>query len=117
MTRKFLPELAPSVLMGAGIILATLIARSAGSSSMLLAAPLLLACALVLADALSSRLRGEASAPSLAAWILGGALMLASLILTLRDPRLVGTLIPIIGSSHWIVLLLRHQKQRSACRA
>src|SRR2546427_12803440 len=102
MTRRHWLGLGPSLLIGIGIILATLIAvRAAESRWMVLAGPLLLALVVVSADVWDSRRRGESSGPSPAALFLGGACLLASLIVTLRDPNLVKSLIPVMGMAGW----------------
>jgi hypothetical protein len=116
MTPKYWLDLSPSLLVGAGIVVATFIAVRAGESGWLvLGGPLLLALAVVGADALDSRLKGESSGPSWAAVILGVAFLLAGLIVARRDPSLVKTLIPIIGSAAWVTLLLRPEGRRKTC--
>jgi hypothetical protein len=116
MTRKYWLGLSPSLLVGAGIVVSTLIAvRAAGSGWWVLAGPLLLALAVVSADLLDSRLRGESSGPSWAALILGGAFLLAGSIVTHRDPSLVKTLIPVLGTASWVTLLLRPAGRRRTC--
>jgi hypothetical protein len=117
MTRKDWLDLGPSLLVGAGIVVATLIAVLAAESRWLvLAGPLLLALTVVSADVLGARLRGESSGPSRAALFLGGAFLLAGLIVNLRDPSLVKTLIPVIGAASWVTLLLRPEGRRKPCR-
>ncbi len=116
MTRKYWLGLSPSLLVGAGIIVATLLAALAGESPWLvLGGPLLLAIAVVSADVLNSRLKGKLSGPSPAALILGASFLLAGLIVTLRDPSLVKTLIPVIGAAAWVTLLLRPEGRRKTC--
>lgn len=118
MTPKYWLGLSPSVIVGAGIILSTLVAVLAGESRWLvLGAPLLLAIVVVGADVLDSRLRGESSGPSPAALILGGSFLLAGLIVTLGDPSLVKALIPVIGAAGWVTLLLRSESRRKTCKA
>lgn len=117
MRQKLWPELAPSLLVGAGIIVSTLVAGLvAGSARLALIAPLLLAVAVVSADLWDSRLRGDSSGPSPAALILGGAFVLAGWIVSLRDASLVQTLIPLAGMGAWVTLLLRPQSRHKACR-
>ena len=115
MTLKYLLALGPSLLVAVGIVVSTFIAVLAAESGWLvLAGPLLLALAVVGADVLDSRLRGKPSGPSAAALILGGAFVLAGLIVV-RDPTLVKTLIPIVGVAAWVVLL-RPANRPNACR-
>ena len=117
MTRKYWFELGPSLLVGVGIVVSTLVAVMATNFGWLvLAGPLLLALAVVSADVLASRLRGETSGPSAAALILSTAFLLAGLIVAIRDPGLVQALIPIIGAGSWVTLLRRPDGRRT-CRA
>jgi hypothetical protein len=118
MMRKYWLDLSPSLLVGAAIVVSALITvRAADSGWWVLTGPLLLALAVVSADALGSRIKGESSGPSWAALILGGALLLAGLILTLRDPGLVKMFIPGIGAAGWVtLLLLRPEGRRKTCR-
>jgi uncharacterized membrane protein SirB2 len=110
MSRKNWTELGPSLLVGVGIILSTLLAVLAAESRwMVLTAPLLLALTVVGADALNSRLKAESSGPSWAALLLGGAFLVAGLIVALRDPGLVKTLIPVIGAGAWVPILPRRK--------
>ncbi len=118
MTRKYWLDLGPSLLVGAGIVLSTLIALLAAKSGWwVLTGPLLLALAVVSADVWDSRLRGKSSRPSWAALILGGAFLMAGLIVTLRDPSLVKTLLPIFGALCSVTLLFRSEGQRKSCMA
>src|SRR5271170_7422512 len=101
-------NLSPSLLLATAIILSTLVAaRSANSPRLLLLAPAILALAVVAADALSSRVRGESSRPSPAAIILGLSFLLAGAIVTFREPALVKTLMPLIGITAWPALFVR----------
>jgi len=114
MPRKFWLGLGPSLLVGMGIILATLVAKlAAGSGWLVLGGPLLLALAVVGADVLDSRLKGKSSSPSPAALILGTTFLLAGAIVV-RNPNHVSTLIPIVGMSAWVVLL-RPENRRNTC--
>lgn len=118
MTRKAWLELGPSLLVAAGVLLSTFVAvRTAESRAWVLTAPVLLALALVGADILTARLRGEASGPSPAALLLAGAVVFASAILALRDPALVKMFLPITGAGMWVPLLLRPNVRRKPCRA
>ncbi len=111
MTRKYWLDLTPSLLLGVGIVVSTSVAvRGAESGSLVLFAPLALAAAVMGSDALDSRLRGDSWGPSWAALILAGAIM------TLRDPSLFKTLIPVIGAASWVILLLRSRGRRKSCR-
>jgi hypothetical protein len=117
MTRKYWSDLGPSLLVGAGIVAATFVAVLAAESGWLvLAGPLLLALTAVGADVLSSRLRGKPLRPSWIALLLGGSFLLAGVIVALRDPSLVKTLIPVIGVTAWPTLLMRPGSPRKTCR-
>jgi hypothetical protein len=115
MTRNYWLNLTPSILVASAVILSTQVASLAAKSGWLvLTAPLLLALAVVGADILASRLSGTSSGPSPAALILGATFLLASLLVTLRDPNLVKTLIPFIGVTAWVALL-RPTARRNPC--
>jgi hypothetical protein len=104
MTRKNLLDFGPSLMVAAGIVGSAFIAvRTAGVGGWVLAGPLLLALAVVGADAWASRRRGGPARPSWAAVILGSSFLLASLIL--GDPRLVRESLPVLGSVAWVTLL------------
>jgi len=117
MARKYWLDLGPSLLVGVGIVAATFVAvLAAGSGWLVLAGPLVLALAVVGADVLGSRLRGKPARPSLIALSIGGSFLLAGLIVALRDPSLVKTLIPVIGITSWPALMLRPGGPRKTCR-
>ena len=117
MNRRHRGELTPNLIVGGGIIAATVIAMLAATSGWLvLAGPLLLAVVVVSADLLGSRLRGESAGPSRAALCQGIVLLLAGLIVALRDPSLVKTLLPILGASAWVTLMPRLHDRRTTCR-
>jgi hypothetical protein len=113
MTRKYWRALVPSLIVGAGILVATFVGVHA-SGGWVLAGPLLLTLALISADVLDSRLHGASLGPSAAALIVAVALLAASLIVMSRDPALVKTLVPIIGAAGWVPLL-RPRHQHSSC--
>lgn len=117
MTRRYWLDLGPSLLVGAGIVAAMFVAALAAESGWLvLAGPLLLALTVVGADVLGSRLRERSSRPSWTALFIGGSFLLAGLIVALRDPSLVKTLIPVIGVTAWPALMLRPGGSRKTCR-
>lgn len=118
MTRKYYLELAPSLLLAVGIVVSTFIAVMAAESGWLvLAGPLGLALTVVSADMLDSRLRGESAGPSGVALIFGITFLLAGVIVALRDPSLVKMLIPVIGSTAGVTILLRSKGGRKPCRS
>ncbi len=117
MTRKYWLELGPGLLVGVGIILSTLLAVLAAASGWLvLTAPLLLALTVVAADVLNSRLQGKSSGPSWTALFVGGAFFLAGLIVSLRDPSLVKTLMPIIGAGAWVPIRPLPEGRARTCK-
>jgi hypothetical protein len=116
MTGKYWLNLTPSLLIAAGILVSTYVAGLIAKSGWLvLAAPLLLSLVILAADVLISRLRGTPSGPSPVALLSAGSILLASIIVALRDPGLVKTLIPVIGVTSWVTLL-QPSKQRKTCR-
>jgi hypothetical protein len=116
MRRRVWLDLGPGLLLGAGIVASTLVAKLAAESAGLIAAGPLLVLAVVGSSVLASRLRGGSSGPSPAALISGGACLLAGLVLTLGDPRLLDTLLPVIGAAGWVSLLPRAEGRRTMCR-
>jgi hypothetical protein len=118
MPKKSWLNLTPSLLLASAIILSTLVAApSANSPWLLLLAPAILAIAVVVADALNSRLHGQSSHPSPAALLLGVAFLLAGALVTFRDPALVKTLMPLLGITAWPALSLRADARRKTCAA
>lgn len=112
MTRQRWAELGPSLIVGVGIVLSTFIAvRMATSGMFVLLGPLCLALALVVADLAGARLRGSSRAPSHAVWLMGGAVVLASGILALRDPKLVKLFVPVTGAAGSITLWLPDRRR------
>jgi hypothetical protein len=118
MTGKHWGDLGPSLVLGAGILISTLLAvRTAPFGRWVLSGPLFLALTVVGADLFRSRLQGRSSSPSWAALLLGGAFLSAGAIVALREPRLVTTLLPITGSAAWVTLVLRRPEGGcEACR-
>ena len=116
MTRTRWVGLGPGLLVGTGIIASTFIAAlTADSGWWVLLGPLLLALAIVAADLLDSRLRGTLSGPSGSALMMGGAMLLAGVIVAFRDPDLVRTLIPAVAAPAWVTLVLRPGMRRRTC--
>jgi hypothetical protein len=115
MTRNSWRNLGPGILVGAGIIMATLLASLAANSGWLvMSGPLLLAIAAIGANMLDSWSRGRVSGPSAAALIVASTILLTGLIVALRDPGEVQQLIPVIGAGCWVVLL-RPENRSKTC--
>lgn len=87
MTRKYLFNLGPSLLVGLGIIVATLAVKlTAHSGWWVMTGPVVLAASVLCADLLEARLRGKQFSPSFGALIFAGAFIAAGFLLALRDP-------------------------------
>ena len=112
MTHKITRDLAPSLLLACGIIAA----QSAQSAWSVLAGTLVLALALLAADALAARLHGTASRPTLAAKILAVACVLVGSIAMLREPGHAASLIPVFGLGAWVALFMPGGSRRNTCR-
>ena len=88
----------PSLLLAAGIIASTVVAKVASESSWLvLAGPLVMAFALVGASVLGVRLGWASRATIRIALVLGASLVLAGVIVALRDPARLAAIMPILG--------------------
>ncbi len=111
MTRPIWRGIGPSLVLAAGIVAG----QSAQAAWSDLAGTALLASCLLLADAWAARLRGMPARPSLPAWILASAFVLAGLLALLREPGHTGSLIPVLGLGAWTVLFLRDGKPRTTC--
>lgn len=117
MVRKHWLYLGPKLVIGAGILASTLVALLAAESGWwVLTGPLLLAATVIAADVLDSRLRGDPSGPTRAALLWAGMFLVTGLIVTLRDPSLVKTLLPVIGPAGWLVIVIRSRGGRPVCR-
>jgi hypothetical protein len=114
MPLKYWPNLTPSLLMAAGILLSTYVAGLTEKSGWLvLVGPFLLSLTILAADVLRSRLRGQPSGPSMVALLLAASFLLASLIV-IHNPAMVKVLIPLNGAAGW-VSLQRPNKRRNTC--
>ncbi|MBW3564253.1 MAG: hypothetical protein KY459_05975 [Acidobacteria bacterium] len=89
---------------------------TADAGWLVMAAPLLLALAVVGADMVSGPGKREALVPSRGALLLAITFVLAGFIVALRDPALVKVLIPVIGAGSWVTILLRSEDGRRTCR-
>lgn len=118
MTRKPWIHLVPAILLALGVIVATAVAVwTADSQWLVMTAPLVLALALLGADALSSRLRGEPFVPSWLGLVMGVVFLGATLIVALVDPSRVALLIPVLGGAcAGTMFTLDAQVRRTACR-
>jgi len=97
-------SLVPSLLLAAGVLVATLISlRSSSSLLWALAGPFALAATLVVVASIASQ---QASAP---AWIMGGSLFLAGAIVALADAASVPLMMPILGACAAVVLMPRRR--------
>ncbi len=86
------------IILAAGIVGSTVVAKLASDSRWLvLAGPLGMAIALLAVAAIDHRLYGASRARVWAALILGGAIVLAGLLVAQRDPARVARTLPILG--------------------
>ena len=85
--KRHLLRAGPPILVGLGMAGATLLARDGA-----IAASLVLALALVVADAWDRRLRAARSAAGAPAWILAGALVVAAWLMGDRDAALISVM-------------------------
>ena len=116
MSRRYRIEIVPSLVLAIGVLTSTLwVVLAAGSGWLIAAGTLLFALSLVGTDMLSSRLRGESSAPSPIAILSAVAFLVACGIVAIRDPALVAMLIPVLGSGSGITLLVRSKGRSSLC--
>ena len=92
------------LLLGVGIITATLISvRTSDSGWMVLAGPLVLAGSIMLASVIGHQAGSRGSLAS--GLILGASVVLASaIVVTLADPARVATLMPILGGAGVVVV-------------
>ncbi|HEX7035871.1 MAG TPA: hypothetical protein VF210_08860 [Pseudomonadales bacterium] len=98
----------PSLVVGTGIVLSTLVADfTADYGWWVLSGPILLVLAFLSADLMQSQRKGAARGISPATLILGPVFVLAALIVALRDPTLVTSFIPIMGAAAWVAVFLR----------
>lgn len=86
------------IILATVIIISTVVAKLASESRWLvLAGPLCMAIALLAVAAIDHRRYGASRARVWAALILGGAMVLAGVIVAQRDPDRVARILPIIG--------------------
>lgn len=106
----------PNLVVGAGIVLSTLVAAfTADYGWWVLSGPLLLVLAFLSADVMQSRRKGAAPGISPETLILGAVFVLAGLIVALRDPALLMSFIPIMGAAAWVTIFLRPGGPRRGC--
>lgn len=106
------------LLVGAGIVVATVIVLLAADSGWwAMSGPLVLALTVVAADMVAAREERDSSGPSPSALVLGGSFLLAGLIVTLSDPALVKVLIPIMGAGSFVGIRQYSDGRRGPCRA
>jgi len=114
MSNRHWVEVVPGLVIGAGILVASFVAK-ATEHSFVMAGPLLLALSVLAADLLNARLLGLPRRPGAAALIMGGSIMLMGLMLTLSDAHTVLTMLPVVGAVSWIALLRETPRARKPC--
>ena len=93
------------IILATGVVSSTVVAKLASNSRWLvLAGPLVMAIAMLAVGAIDHRLYGASRARIWAALILGGAFILAGLILARRDPALVAINMPIFGGASAVLV-------------
>lgn len=93
------------IILAAGVISSTVVAKLAsGSRWLVLAGPLVMAIAMLAVATIDHRLYGASRARVWAALILGGAFLLAGLIVAQRDPALVVMNLPIFGGASAVLI-------------
>jgi hypothetical protein len=109
MKRTYWIGLAPSLLLGAGIIASTALAVLTSEFGwFVLAGPLVMALAVVGASILIDRVHGDSRAALPIALLLGAVLMVAGAILAFRDPSRVAMLMPILGAAAAASVIVGH---------
>jgi hypothetical protein len=93
------------VILATGIVCSTVVANLASDSRWLvLAGPGVMAIAMLAVGTIDHRLYGASRARVWTALILGGALILAGLIVAQRDPALVAINLPIFGGASAVLI-------------
>lgn len=98
MTKQSLIDLSPSIILALGIMLATQASvLAAQSGTLILVGPLFLALAVVIADIVAARLRGNSLMPRPDALIMAGTFIVASVILLPNGTRVIQEMLPVMG--------------------
>ena len=107
MSRNRLMDLVPSIILALGMLASSGVAVITSASGWLvMAGPLVMALAMAGAGLVDYRLSGAYPGTLRVALILGAAILLAGAIVAGRDPGRVATLLPILGSSASIPLIM-----------
>ena len=97
----------PTLVLAAGVVSSTVVVMLARDSTWgLIAGPALMALALVGASILARRLGRTSSETMRVAALLGGAVVLASVIVALRDPSRIPAIMPILGGGAAVTVAL-----------
>jgi hypothetical protein len=106
MSREQRLQLVPALVVATGIVASTaVVVFSGGSSEWLgIAGLLLLALAIVQADALRARLQGRPARPSIGASLVGCSFAVAGMILMPISADDMATLVPVFAMASWMVL-------------
>jgi len=116
MIRKTQLDIVAGLMLACGVLLAALVARSGADSAWALTAPLLLSLTVLATDMIVSHLRGAPLRPTPAALFLAASFLIAGLMVGLHDPQAVGALIPILGASCGVPLVLGRRRSTRECR-
>jgi hypothetical protein len=109
MRRFSLIELSPALLIAAGILVATSLAMHL-TGWLVWVPPLLLACTVLGANMLQSRLRGPSLLPTPPSLILASAILVVAAMVGTDSPKPMANMMPILGAT--AVLALARQPRR-----
>ena len=87
------------VLLASSIIVSTAVASFTWDSRLVLVGPLVMAVGLIAVGVLQHRVHGAPRARIWAAVIMGGAIVVAAVIVARRDPARVASLLPVLGGA------------------
>ena len=113
-------ELFPSILLAAGILASTAVAAWVSTDGWtIMAGPVVLVLAMIAAVAVDNRLQGTPPGAWRSSAIMCAVILLASLLVFLRDPVKMASLLPLVGAAAAMPLVLnaarRDRQRRQQC--
>ena len=113
-------ELFPSILLALGILASTAVAASVSADGWtVMAGPVVLVLSMIAAVLVDSRLPGTPPGSWRSATIMCSVILLAGLLVLLRDPSRMASLMPLVGASAAMPLILsaarRERDRRRRC--